>query len=199
MALKELSLTLGVLAGTAGVTNGGYTLYNNFVVQPDINQEYNIALMQETPLVSETVELQPDVSLAMRVEVTVKIYKNGTIFVESGSRRQYIPFTLAGDNLAQNSFFPRAYACDNILIDGVSYDVEEVKYTETLTPTAKDRVTRVRIFADGTVESSVIDIRSNEVVDLQTLTRTLTEEELASIRSSPYKKKIFTADESPAS
>ena len=81
MALKELSLTLGVLAGTAGVTNGGYTLYNNFVVQPDINQEYNIALMQETPLVSETVELQPDVSLAMRVEVTVKIYKNGTIFV----------------------------------------------------------------------------------------------------------------------
>lgn len=195
MALKELSLTLGVLAGTAGVTNGGYALYNNFVVEPDVNQEYNLAFMNETPLVSETVELQPDVGLAMRVEVTVKIYKNGTILVESGTRRQFIPFTLTGDILALNGFFPAAYAGENIVVDGVSFDVEELKYTETVSPTANDRVTRVRIFADGTVESSVIDIRSNQVIDLKTMTRPLTDEERASIRSSAYKKKIYTPNQ----
>ena len=117
--------------------------------------------------------------------------------MESGSRGQYIPFTLTADTLALNGFFPKAYAGDNILVDGISYDVEEVKYTEKLTPTSKDLVTRVRIFADGTVESSVINIRCNQVVELKTETRTLTDEEITSIRTSPYKKKIFTADESP--
>ena len=195
MALKELSLTLGVLAGTAGVTNGGYTLYHNFVVEPDNNAEYNLTLMDETPLVSETVELQPDASLAMRVEVTVKIYRNGTILVESGSHRQFIPFSLTANTLAMNGFFPAAYAGESIELDGISYDVEEVKYTESITPAGKDRLTRVRIFADGMLETSIIDIRSNQVLELKTLTRPLTDEEGVAIGTSPYKKKIFTPNE----
>jgi len=192
MALKQLSLTLGVLAGSAGVTNGGYSLYHNFVVEPDVNQAYNVSLMNETPLVSETVELRPDVSLAMRVEVTVKIYRNGTIMVESGTHRQYIPFTLTGESLALNGFFPAAYAEESILVDGVSYDVEVLKYTETVIPSGKDQVTRERIFSDGTVEYSIIDIRSNRVVDLKTQNRSLTDDERTSIDTSPYKKKVFT-------
>ncbi|WP_165954287.1 hypothetical protein [Seongchinamella unica] len=42
--------------------------------------------MNETPLGSETVERQPDESLVMRVDVTVKIYKNRTTMVAIHAR-----------------------------------------------------------------------------------------------------------------
>ena len=191
MALKELSLTLGVLAGTAGVTNGGYNLYHNFVTVPDINVEFNTSLMNEIPLLVETVELEPVSNMAMRVEVTVKVYKNGTILVESGSHRQYIPFQLTGHKVALSGFFPAVFAGEKIIIDGVSYDLEVLKYIESAASVNKDRIKRVRIFANGDIETSLIDIRSNQVVETETSNRALTDEERVKIDTSSYKKKVF--------
>ena len=81
MALKEFSIVLGILAGSAGVTNSGYGLYQNFVVKPARNAEYNMALMTETPIVVESVEIHPVSDLALTVEVTLKVFKNGEIDV----------------------------------------------------------------------------------------------------------------------
>jgi hypothetical protein len=39
MALKELSIGLGIMAGTAGIANSSYGLYQNMVVKPSQNVE----------------------------------------------------------------------------------------------------------------------------------------------------------------
>ncbi|MGD8999575.1 MAG: hypothetical protein PVF75_04100 [Granulosicoccaceae bacterium] len=191
MALKELSIGLGILAGSAGVTNSGYGLYQNFVVEPSRNAEYNMALMTETPLLVESVEIQPVSDLAMRVEVTVKIFKTGDILVESGNRRQYIPFRLASDAVAQNSLIRAAFAAETQLIDGVEYEVKILRYLETVKPLADNKMQRVRTYADGNVETSIIDMRSNKVLETNTVHKELTETERKAIEASPYKKKTF--------
>ncbi|WP_126456572.1 hypothetical protein [Sulfuriflexus mobilis] len=192
MALKEISLTLGILAGSAGVTNGGYTLYKNFVTVPAENAEYNQALMTQTPLLVESIEIQPVAEIAMRVEVTVKIFKTGDILVESGSTRQFIPFSLGKQHAALGGLIGTAHAGEVTLIDGVSYEMTVLKYTEATSMVSKDRMQRIRVFADGQVETSIINIRSSEVVETQTQSRTLSDEERSRIEASPYKKKIFT-------
>ena len=192
MALKELSIGLGILAGTAGITNSGYGIYQNFVVKPARNVEYNQSIIKQTPIVVETVEIQPDQGLAMRIEVTVKIFKTGDIMVESGTRRQFIPFRLAATDLAFGALLGSAHAGERVVIDGVEYDVEVVKYTEQTSVLSADRYQRVRIFADGTVETAIIDIRSNKVLETRTERRVLSEAERQAIDTSPYKKKIFT-------
>ncbi|MGD8514148.1 MAG: hypothetical protein PVF52_00935, partial [Granulosicoccaceae bacterium] len=88
--------------------------------------------MTETPLVVESVEIQPVSDLALRVEVTVKIYKTGDILVESGNRRQYIPFRLASNAIARNGLIRTAFAAETQLIDGVEYEVRVLRYLETV-------------------------------------------------------------------
>lgn len=194
MALREISIGLGILAGGAGVTNSGYALYQNFVVKPAQNAEYNMSLMTETPLVVESVEIQPVSDIAMKVEVTVKIFRTGDILVESGNRRQYIPFRLTGTEVAQNlldALIPSANAAETQLIDGVEYEVQVLHYQETVKPLPDNRMQRVRSYADGNVETSTIDMRSNKVLESSTTHKSLDEAERKAIESSPYKKKIF--------
>lgn len=191
MALKELSIGLGIMAGTAGIANSGYGLYQNLVVKPSRNVEYNLALMTETPLMVETVEIQPISDMAMRVEVTVKIFKTGDILVESGNRRQFIPFKLASNSVAMNAIIGTAFASETQLIDGVEYDIEVLRYIETVKPLPDNRIERMRTYQDGKVETSVIDIRSNQVLETTTMQKTLTDAERKAIEASPYKKKTF--------
>lgn len=191
MVLKGLSISLGIMAGTAGIANSGFGLYQNLVVKPSQNVEYNLALMSETPLVVETVEIQPVSAIAMRVEVTVKVFKSGDILVESGSRRQYIPFKLASDSVAMNPLISSAFAGETKFVDGVEYDVEVLRYSEVVKPLTGNKVQRVRTYEDGNVDTSVIDIRSNQVLETNTVHKELTEPERKAIEASPYKKKIF--------
>ena len=191
MALKELSIGLGIMAGSAGIANSSYGLYQNFVVKPSQNADYNRNLMTETPLVVETVEIQPVSDLAMRVEVTVKIFKTGDILVESGNRRQFIPFKISNNAVALDTLIPRALAAETQVIDGIEYEVKVLRYLETVKPLADNKLQRVRTYADGNVETSVIDMRSNQVLETNTAQKTLTDTELKAIDASPYKKKIF--------
>jgi hypothetical protein len=191
MAVKELSIVLGILAGSAGVTNSGYGLYQNFVVKPSQNAEYNMSLMTETPLVVESVEIQPASDLALRVEVTVKIYKTGDILVESGNRRQYIPFRLASNAIARNGLIRTAFAAETQLIDGVEYEVRVLRYLETVKRLTDNKMQRVRTYADGNIETSIIDMRSNKVLETNAEHKELTETERKAIEASPYKKKIY--------
>ena len=127
----------------------------------------------------------------MRVEVTVKVFKTGDILVESGSRRQFIPFKLASNSVALNAIIGTAIASETQLIDGVEYDVEVIRYVETVNPLPDNRIKRVRTYQDGNVETSVIDIRSNQVLETTMVQKTLTDTERKAIETSPYKKKIF--------
>ena len=77
------------------------------------------------------------------------------------------------------------------MIDGVEYEVKTLRYLETMKPLAENRMQRVRIYADGNVETSVIDIRSNQVLETNTVQKTLSEADIKAIEASPYKKKIF--------
>ena len=191
MALKEISISLGILAGSAGIANSGYGLYQNVIVRPSQNAEYNLSLMAETPLVVETVEVQPLSDMAMRVEVTVKIFKTGDILVESGNHRQYIPFQLSRNMAALDGFLFAALAQDTQLIDGVEYEVKTLRYIETITPLEDHQMQQVRTFADGHVETSIIDMRSNQILKTFTEQKSLTDTQRKAIEASPYRKKIF--------
>ena len=77
------------------------------------------------------------------------------------------------------------------LIDGVEYEVKVLRYQESVKSLGDNKMQRVRSYANGEVETSVIDIRSNQVLESSTMKRTLSDAELKAIESSPYKKKIF--------
>jgi hypothetical protein len=196
MALKEVSIVLGIMAGTAGIANSGYGLYNNFIVKPSKNAEYNRNLMMETPLVVETVEIQPVTDLAMRVEVTVKIFKTGDILVESGNRRQYIMFKLSNDTAVLDKFITTAVASETQQAQGVDYDLIEMRYLESVKLLPDNNMERVRTYADGSVETSIIDMRSNQVLKTTNSQKTLSDNQRKAIEASPYKKKIFVPKQS---
>ena len=191
MNIKTISIAIGILAGTAGFTNSGYNLYKNFVIQPGINAEYNKSLLTMEPLVIEMVEIQPDPGMAMNVEVTVKIFKTGDILVESGSKREIIPFRMHTRTAMLDSPVSTAWAGETVTLDGKEYDVEVVKFIENLSNEGNNRQKRVRIFENGTRETSKIDIRSNTVIETISETIDLTETDKQAILKSPYKKKIY--------
>ena len=78
MGLKAYSIALGILAGTAGITNSGIGIYQKMVVTPGKNEAYNRAILEQTPLLVEIVEIRPDPTMATRTEVTIKVFLTGT-------------------------------------------------------------------------------------------------------------------------
>lgn len=191
VSLKSVSIALGILAGSAGLTNSGYNLYRNFVVTPNRNAEYNRTLVDQEPLIVEMVEIQPDPNLSMRVEVTVKIFRTGDILVESGTKREIIPFRLHNRTAMLDNLLPVAWAADTTTIDGVEYEIETIRFIESVAAEGDNMQKRVRKFADGTMETSIIDIRSNTVLETNTEKVSLTEKELQAIERSPYKKRVY--------
>ena len=193
MGLKAFSIALGILAGTAGVTNSGIGIYQKAVVTPGRNEAYNRAILEQTPLLVETVEIRPDPTMAMRAEVTIKVFPNGDILVESGARRRFIPLRLetAPINYASLVSLALAGEPDETVVDGVTYRVETVRYIENTKLIGDNQMRRVRKFSDGTVETSMIDMRSNMVKDTRTEKVKLTDAERLEIEKSPYKKTIF--------
>lgn len=193
MWIKNFSVAIGILAGTAGVTNSGMGIYRQMVVEPRRNEQYNLSIMKQNPLLVETVEIQPDPGIAMRVEVTVKVFKTGDILVESGTKRRFIPFKLEAITQALSPLGAVAFAAEEgtTIIDGVEYEVEILKYIEATETLPNSRLRRVRKFADGTVETAVIDMRSNSVLETKSEKRSLTDAEKQAIEKSVYKKRIF--------
>ncbi len=191
VSLKSVSIALGILAGSAGLTNSGYNLYRNFVVAPNKNAEYNRTLIDQEPLIVEMVEIHPDPEMSMRVEVTVKIFRTGDILVESGTRREIIPFRLHNRTAMLDSIPPVAWAADTTTIDGVEYEIDTIRFIESTATEGNNIQKRVRKFADGTVETSIIDIRSNTVLKTNIEKVSLTEKELQAIERSPYKKHVY--------
>jgi hypothetical protein len=191
VSMKTFSIVLGILAGTAGMTNSGYNLYKTFVVTPNLNAEHNRSLLNQVPLIIEMVEIEPDPGMAMRVEVTLKVFKTGDILVESGNRREFIPFRLHNQRAMLDIILPSAYAAETTIIDGVEYEVENIRFVESATEVEPGRLKRVRKYADGTVETSLIDMRSNKTLETHTEKAILSEKERQEIERSPYKKKVF--------
>ena len=168
------------------------TICTRILLLPQVsNAEYNRSLLNQVPLIVEMVEIQPDPGMAMRVEVTLKVFKTGDILVESGNRREFIPFRLYNQRAMLDIILPSAYAADTTTIDGVEYEVENIGLIESTSEVEPGRLKRVRKYADGTVETSLIDMRTNKVLETHTEKVILSEKERQEIERSPYKKKIF--------
>jgi hypothetical protein len=197
MGLKAFSIALGILAGTAGVTNSGIGIYQKMVVTPGRNEAYNRAILEKTPLLVETVEIRPDPTMVTRTEVTIKLFPNGDILVESGARRRFIPLRLDTAPINYSSLLGLAFAGESneTVVDGVVYQVDTVRYIESMELIGDDQMRRIRKFSDGTIETSVIDMRTNMVKDTLTEKIKLTDAERLEIEKSPYKKTIFTKKE----
>ena len=197
MGLKTFSIALGILAGTAGVTNSGIGIYQKTVVTPGQNEAYNRTILKQTPLLVETVEISPDPTMAMRAEVTIKVFPTGDILVESGARRRFIPLRLDKAPVNHAFLIRRAMAAElgETVVDGVTYQIETVRYIERTELIGDDQMRRVRKFSNGTVETSVIDMRANIIKDTHTEKVTLTDAERLEIEKSPYKKTIFRKKE----
>jgi hypothetical protein len=93
--------------------------------------------------------------------------------------------------VAINGLISTVLANETKFIDGVEYDVEVVRYLEAITPLADNKIKRVRTYEDGSVDTSIIDIRSNQVLETSTIHKALTDAERKALETSPYKKKIF--------
>ena len=197
MGIKAFSIALGILAGTAGVTNSGIGIYQKMVVTPGKNEAYNRAILEQMPLLVETVEIRPDPTMAMRTEVTIKVFPNGDILVESGARRRFIPLRLDTAPVNYSSLLGLAFAGEpnETVVDGVTYRVETVRYIESTELIGDNQMRRIRKFSDGTVETSVIDMRSNMIKETNTEKVKLTDAERLEIEKSPYKKTIFIKKE----
>jgi hypothetical protein len=197
MGLKAFSIALGILAGTAGVTNSGIGIYQKMVVTPGRNEAYNRAILEKTPLLVETVEIRPDPTMVTRTEVTIKVFPNGDILVESGARRRFLPLRLDTAPVSYSSLLSLAFAGESneTVVDGVVYQVDTVRYIESMELIGDDQMRRIRKFSDGTIETSVIDMRTNMVKDTLTEKIKLTDAERLEIEKSPYKKTIFTKKE----
>ena len=193
MGLKAYSIALGILAGTAGITNSGIGIYQKMVVTPGKNEAYNRAILEQTPLLVEIVEIRPDPTMATRTEVTIKVFPNGDILVESGARRRFLPLRLDTAPIDYSSLLGLAFAGESneTVVDGITYRVETVRYIESTELIGDDQMRRIRRFSDGTIETSVIDMRSNMVEETHTEKANLTDAERLEIEKSPYKKTIF--------
>jgi len=197
MSLKAFSIALGILAGTAGVTNSGIGIYQKMVVTPGRNEAHNRAILDQTPLLVETVEIRPDPTMATRTEVTIKVFPSGDILVESGARRRFIPLKLDTAPVSYSSLLGLVYASEptETVLDGVTYRVETVRYIESTELIGGDQMRRIRRFSDGTIETSMIDMRSNMIKETRTEKSKLTDAERLEIEKSPYKKTIFIKKE----
>ena len=113
--------------------------------------------------------------------------------MESGARRRFLPLRLDTAPIDYSSLLGLAFAGESneTVVDGVTYRIETVRYIESTELIGDKRMRRTRKFSDGTIETSVIDMRSNIVEETHTEKVNLTDAERLEIEKSPYKKTIF--------
>lgn len=90
-----------------------------------------------------------------------------------------------------NGLISAAFANDIVRTDGVDYEVKVQRYLEEAKSLADKKMQRVRTYEDGSVETSIIDIRSNKVLETTNTKTSLTDAQREAIAASPYKKKVF--------
>ena len=131
------------------------------------------------------------------LQVPTTSLTNGDILVESGARRRFLPLRLDTAPINYSSFLGLAFAGEpnETVIDGITYKVEILRYIEKTELIGDDQMRRIRKFSDGTIETSVIDMRSNMIKETRTEKVKLTDVERLDIEKSPYKKTIFIKKE----
>ena len=190
--LKKISIIVGILVGTLAVANGIADLVQRLVIVPDKNQEMHIALFSETPIFSETIEIQPDSKVAIRMDINIKVYRTGDIVIESGDTLKFLPFDMLAQNESKSSFMSAMAAeVTQRKIDGKTYDIKELRFIESKKILPDGNLEQVRIYEDGTVETKVINIRSNKILETKNTTRQLSETERAEVAKSRFKKKVY--------
>jgi|APSaa5957512622_1039677.scaffolds.fasta_scaffold55236_3 hypothetical protein len=190
--LKKISIIVGILVGTLAIGNGVVDLIERLVVIPDKNETMHLALVTQSPIFSETVEIQPDPKLALRMDINVKIYKTGDIIIESGDTIKLLPFDLLSQYGSHSSFMSAMAAeLSQRTINGKTYDIIELRFVETRKILPDGNLEQERIYEDGTVETKIIDIRSNKILETKTTTNQLSESEVATIQESRFKKKVY--------
>ena len=190
--LKKISIVIGILVGTLAIGNGVVDLIERLVVIPDKNETMHLALITQSPIFSETVEIQPDPKLALRMDINVKIYKTGDIIIESGDTIKLLPFDLLSQHGSHSSFMSAMAAeLSQRTINGKTYDIIELRFVEAKKILSNGNLEQERIYEDGTVETKIIDIRSNKILETKTTTNQLSESEVATIQESRFKKKVY--------
>lgn len=190
MKLGTVATVVGIVAGLLSAVYTCTNLYEKFRVRNKTGDTH-IALISKTPLIAQTIEVHPDSAMAVKVDVSYRIYETGDIIVESGRTVKLLPFDLTFQQALADSLISTAYAQEQST-NSAQYRVKTIKYIETSRKLPNEMIEETKIYGDGTHEIKLIDPRSGSIVKNTQSKITLTPQLIQQINQSNFNKIIYT-------
>jgi len=191
MNLKTVATVVGIVAGLLSAAYTCPNLYEKFRVK-NRTGETRIILADQTPLISQTIEVHPDsAAMAVKVSVSYKIYDTGDILVESGKTRRLLPFELSFLQDPAGLLISNAYA-EEQTANGARYNVKTMKYIESTRKLPNNTLEETKTYGDGTQEIKLVDPRSGDVLQNTQNKIKLSPQQKRQISQSKFNKMIYT-------
>lgn len=190
MKLKNLATVVGIIAGLLSAIYTCTNLYEKLRVKNKTGDTH-VSLIGKTPLISQTIEVHPDSAMAVRVDVSYKIYDTGDIVVESGKTVKLLPFDLSFQQALADVLVPGASA-EEQKADGARYSVKTIKYIESTRKLPNEMLEETKTYGDGTQEVKVVDLRSGAILKNTQSKIKLSPQQLKKINQSRFNKLIYT-------
>lgn len=188
----KITAILGVTAGILAILYGSAELAEKIRMNNRVERS-NVDLIGQMPVLSKTIIIEPRSNGQQRVNVSLKIFKNGDIIIESGAARKVLSLALdyqgaSADWIAAPSL---GQETTRRMLDGTRYKVKTVKFIEMTAMLDANTILEKKTYEDGTIEIKKIDARSNTVRERQSTIINLTDQQKTAIRRSPYDKEGF--------
>lgn len=190
MKLKTLATVVGIIAGLLSAIYTCTNLYEKFRIQNKTGDTH-VSLIGKMPLISQTIEVHPDSAMAVRVDVSYKIYDTGDIVVESGKTVKLLPFDLSFHQARTSLLVSEAYAQEQ-KPNGARYSVKTIKYIESSRKLPDETVEETKTYGDGTQEIKLVDPRSGTILKSTQSRIKLSPQQLHTINQSKFNKLIYT-------
>jgi hypothetical protein len=190
MKLGIVATVVGIVAGLLSAVYTCTNLYEKLSVRNKTGDTH-IALTSKTPLIAQTIEVHPDSAMAVKVDVSYKIYETGDIIIESGKIVKLLPFDLTFQQALADSLISTAYAQDPNTA-GARYKVKIIKYIESSRKMPSNMIEETKTYGDGTQEVKLVDPRSGSVVESTQIKIQLSPQQMQQINHSSYNKMIYT-------
>jgi hypothetical protein len=188
-------MALAILVSVTAILDSAYRFYETYKRGEHTKERY-LALINQTPLFAQDVVIEPHATINSQISVSFKLYKSGDIFVESGSKRELIDFPFADNDRGLGFLVSSAYGADEwfVIVDGTKFAAENIKYIESQKLIDPNKIEETKTFENGAVETKVIDIKSNETLELKRSKITLTPDQQREISEKGFKRTTFQAD-----
>lgn len=190
MKLGTVATVVGIVAGLLSTVYTCTNLFEKLKVKSKTGDTH-IALTSKTPLIAQTIEVHPDAAMAVKVDVSYKIYETGDIVIESGKTVKLLPFDLTFQHALADILIPSVHAQEKSAV-AVQYRVKMIKYIESSRKLPDDMIEETKIYSDGMKEIKIVDPRIGSIVTKTQSTIKLSPQQVQQINKSGFNKVIYT-------